>query len=373
MLNIAQRPCCPKDMLTLHGMCGFCQWFFIEKPSQFLRALFGGLFMCYNTHIARKECVFLQSTKKQVLLAEAALLLAGLIWGSGFVVMKTSLDLLPVNWLLSFRFAIAAAVLCGILWKRMLRMNRQTLIAGGICGVLLYAGYYVQTLGLGFTTAGNNAFITAIYVVLAPLFHWLISRKKPGSHVFAAAIVCLTGVGLIALQQGLRVNIGDILTLLCGVLFAVHIVAVARFTEKGMDVFLLTALQFLFAAVSGAIMGAFLEPFPPPETLFASETVSSLVYLGFICTLLALLLQNIGLKYAPVSHASLLMSTEALFGFLFGIVFLQEPFTLRFLLGAALIAGSILLSELGDKRKRKQEPAADEVRSPAGALSAEQE
>ena len=316
----------------------------------------------------------MQVAKKQVLLAEAALLFAGLIWGSGFVVMKNSLDLLPVNWLLALRFAIAAAVLCGILWKRVLRMNKRMLMMGVICGVLIYAGYYVQTLGLGFTTAGNNAFITAIYVVLVPMLHWLISRKKPGAHAVMAAVFCLAGVGIIALQQNFYVNIGDVLTLFCGILYAVHIVVVARFTEKGMDVFLLTGLQFLFAAVSAAIMGAFLEPFPPPETLFAPETVSSLVYLGLICTLLALLLQNIGLKYAPVSHASLLMSTEAPFGFLFGIIFLQEPFTMRFLLGAALIAGSIVLSELGHKLTRKKaEPVEEASPIPAGALQPEQE
>ncbi len=316
----------------------------------------------------------MQATKKQVLMAELALLFAGLIWGSGFVVMKNSLDLLPVNWLLCFRFAIAAVILCAILWKRVLRMNRQMLLAGMVCGVLLYAGYYVQTLGLNYTTAGNNAFITAIYVVLVPLFHWFISRKRPGTHAVLAAVLCLSGVGIIALQQGFHVNIGDVLTFFCGILYAVHIVAVARFTANGMDVFLLTALQFLFAAASGAIAGAFSEPFPTPEILLLPETVSSLLYLGLGCTLLALLLENVGLKYAPVSHASLLMSTEAPFGFLFGIVFLQEPFTLRFLLGASLIAGSIVLSELGHKLRRKKQAIEEEACPVAAtALSAEQE
>lgn len=314
----------------------------------------------------------MQATKKQVLMAEAALLFAGLIWGSGFVVMKNSLDLLPVSWLLCFRFAIAAVILCAILWKRVLRMDKKMLIAGMVCGVLLYAGYYVQTLGLNYTTAGNNAFITSVYVVLVPLLHWLISKKKPKSHVTLAAVMCLAGVGLIALQQDFHVNIGDVLTFFCGIVYAVHIVAVARFTQDGMDVLLLTALQFLFAAVSGAITGAMLEPFPAPEILFMPETISSLLYLGLGCTLLALLLENVGIKYAPVSHASLLMSTEAPFGFLFGILFLQEPFTLRFLLGALLITGSIVLSELGHKLGRKKQvtdvsPAANAV------LSSEQE
>ncbi len=315
----------------------------------------------------------MQATKKQVLMAEFALLFAGLIWGSGFVVMKNSLDLLPVNWLLALRFAMAAVVLCAILWKRVLRMSKQMLIAGIVCGVLLYVGYYVQTLGLSYTTAGNNAFITSIYVVLVPLFHWFISKKKPGAHIVLAAVVCLVGVGLIALQQGFQVNIGDVLTLFCGIIYAVHIVAIARFTEKGLDVLLLTALQFLVAAISAALMGAFMEPFPSAATLLLPETVSSLLYLGLGCTLLALLLQNVALKYAPVSHASLLMSTEAPFGFLFGIVFLQEPFTLRFLLGATLIAGSIVLSELGHKLKHKKQAASEACPGSANVIPAEQE
>ena len=315
----------------------------------------------------------MQATKKQVLMAEFALLFAGLIWGSGFVVMKNSLDLLPVNWLLALRFAMAAVVLCAILWKRVLRMSKQMLIAGIVCGVLLYVGYYVQTLGLSYTTAGNNAFITCIYVVLVPLFHWFISKKKPGAHIVLAAVVCLVGVGLIALQQGFQVNIGDVLTLFCGIIYAVHIVAIARFTEKGLDVLLLTALQFLVAAISAALMGAFMEPFPSAATLLLPETVSSLLYLGLGCTLLALLLQNVALKYAPVSHASLLMSTEAPFGFLFGIVFLQEPFTLRFLLGATLIAGSIVLSELGHKLKHKKQAASEACPGSANVIPAEQE
>ena len=315
----------------------------------------------------------MQATKKQVLMAEFALLFAGLIWGSGFVVMKNSLHLLPVNWLLALRFAMAAVVLCAILWKRVLRMSKQMLIAGIVCGVLLYVGYYVQTLGLSYTTAGNNAFITSIYVVLVPLFHWFISKKKPGAHIVLAAVVCLVGVGLIALQQGFQVNIGDVLTLFCGIIYAVHIVAIACFTEKGLDVLLLTALQFLVAAISAALMGAFMEPFPSAATLLLPETVSSLLYLGLGCTLLALLLQNVALKYAPVSHASLLMSTEAPFGFLFGIVFLQEPFTLRFLLGATLIAGSIVLSELGHKLKHKKQAASEACPGSANVIPAEQE
>lgn len=301
----------------------------------------------------------MQATKKQVLLSEAALLLAGLIWGSGFVVMKNALSVLPAGWLLCIRFAMAAVVLLAFSWKKLRRLDRYTLISALVCGAFLFAGYYVQTVGLAYTTVGNNAFITSIYVVLVPLFHWAVSRKKPGTHAVIAAAVCLAGVGIIALQGGFHVNIGDLLTLLCGMLYAVHIVAVAHFSEKPMDMYVFTGLQFLFCALFSGIVGALAEPFPAASILFSKETAVPMLYLGLGCTLLALTMENVALKYAPPAHASLLMSTEAPFGFLAGILFLHEPFTLRFLIGAALIAGSIVLSELGHKLTLRRAQAAE--------------
>lgn len=300
----------------------------------------------------------MQAVKKRVLLAEAGLLLAGLIWGTGFVVMKNALDLLPPAWLLCLRFGMASLILLAVFWKKLPATNRYTVIASLICGAFLLAGYYVQTLGLALTTAGNNAFITSFYVVLVPLLHWAFSRKKPGAHVFAAAVLCLAGVGVIALSGGLRVNMGDLLTLLCGVFYAFHIVAVSRASKYITDMYVFTGLQFLWCALFAGTIGVISEPFPSPAVLFSAKTLLPLFYLGLCCTLLALTLENVALKYAPPAGASLLMSTESPFGFLAGIVFLHEPFTLRFLMGAVLITGSIVLSELGDKlHLRKTVPA----------------
>lgn len=294
------------------------------------------------------------SETKKIRLAEGALLLCGVIWGSGFVVMKNSLDMLSINWLLAIRFTLAALLLCALLYKKLLSANKPMLLAGLLCGCIMYAAYFTQTIGLKGTTAGKNAFLTAVYVIFVPFINWAFIKRKPGARVLIAGALCLAGVGVIALNAGFSVNTGDAWTLLCGLLYAVHIVCVSMYTNKGMDVMLLTALQFAGTALCAGIAAVLFEPLPQAKVLFASDTLYSLLYLGLACTLLALLLQNIGLRYAPAAHASLLMSTEAPFGFLFGMVFLREPLSPRFLLGAALIAGSILLSELSQK------PAASE-------------
>lgn len=288
------------------------------------------------------------SQKRKVLLAETALLATGAIWGSGFVVMKNTLDALPVHYLLSFRFTIAAAALAIALFPRFVTLGKREILSGAACGLFLYGAYAVQTYGLSFTTAGKNAFLTSVYVVLVPFLSWAAYRRRPARRDVFAALLCMAGVGIVALDADFTVNIGDVLTLLCGLLYGVHIVAVSAFTAEGQDVMTLTMLQFIFAALCGWIAGGLFEPFPAaafaqPDTLF------SLLYLGLACTLLALTLQNVGLKYAPAAHASLLMSTEAPFGCLFGILLLNEPFTLRFAVGFLVIFASILVSQLGTK------------------------
>lgn len=301
------------------------------------------------------------NTNRRALLAQAALLLCGVLWGSGFVVMKNSLDALPITWLLALRFLIAGIALCAVLYKKIIHADRPALIGGAICGTLMYVAYLVQTVGLKYTTAGSNAFLTAVYVVLVPFFLWAMNKKRPAPREVAAGVLCLAGVGFIALTARFTVNIGDALTILCGVLYAMHIVCVSYFTGRGVDVLLLTALQFAATALLALPVALLFEPVPSIAMLSVPSTCLSLLYLGFGCTLLALVLQNIGIRYAPPAHASLLMSTEAPFGFLFGVVFLSEPLTVRFGIGAALIIGSIILSQTGQRIKKAPASVADGV------------
>ncbi len=291
-----------------------------------------------------KGCARLDTKKRLTLISEAALLLAGVIWGSGFVVMKNSLEALSINWLICLRFVLAAVVTSAFVFKKLLKGGKALLKAGAVCGGLMFLAFYAQTAGLSRTTAGNNAFLTAAYVVLVPFFQWLKSKNRPSSHAIIAGFLCLFGVGILALKGDFSINVGDALTLLCGALYAMHLLAISGYIKKGIDMLSLTAMQFAFTALFAAVAALSLESLPQIQTILNPKTLFPLLYLGLVCTLLALLLQNIGLKHAQPSHASLLMSTEAPFGFIFGMIFLNEPFSIRFLFGAAFIAASIILS-----------------------------
>lgn len=291
----------------------------------------------------------MQVNKKNRLLSEAGLLLCGLIWGSGFVVMKNSLDALPMHWLLAIRFVFAAAPLVLIFFKKIKSASAYTIKGGLLCGITIYLGYAAQTYGLQFTTAGNNAFLTAVYVVLVPFVYWVSANKKPGMRTIAAGVICLIGVGVIALDSTLKVDVGSMWTLVCGVLYAIHIVMVSVHTARGADIMALTAIQFASTSVCATFAALLFEDIPSVALILRPDVITSLLYLAVLCSIVSLLIENVALKYAPPSAASLLMSTEAVFGCLFGVIFLSEPVTLRFIMGALIIMGAILLSELRPK------------------------
>lgn len=276
-------------------------------------------------------------------LAACGLLLTALIWGFAFVVVKNSLDLIPPIYMLAFRFTIASAALALILFRRLRRIPRRDLQSGASLGVFLFAAYALQTIGCQYTTAGKNAFLTTIYVILVPFLHWLINRRRPDRYVIGGALLAMVGIGLLSLQGEGGIALGDLLTLLCGIFFAVHIVYIDRYT-LAQDPAILTVLQLATAAVLSFLLAPLIDG-PFPAQALHPEAVTGMLYLGLLSTMLGFLLQNVGQKYTTPSTASLLLSFESVFGVLFSTLFLHEAMTARMLLGCLLMFIAVLLVE----------------------------
>ena len=291
----------------------------------------------------------------QGVLARLALFSAALIWGSSFFVMKNSVDVFPPFTLLFLRFAIAFAVLSALFQKRFKGAGKAVLLRGLVLGALLFGAYSVQTLGLMRTTPGKNAFLTAVYCVLVPFFTWLVTKKRPDRCHWIAAVMCLGGIGLVSLTGDLRIGAGDGLTLVGGIIYAVHMVAVFRFGQKE-DPVLLTIIQFGAAAALSGLCALCMESFPRNVSWSAW---GGLMYLAFFATAGALLLQNVGQKYTPPAAAAILLSLESVFGVLFSVLFMKEQVTARLAAGFALIFLSVVVSEtrLGFITKRRKAPA----------------
>lgn len=310
--------------------------------------------------------------KKSIsLIASIGLLITAAIWGFSFVVVKDSLNLIGPTWMIAFRYTIAAFAMSLIFIKKWKLLNPKTILRGIITGLFLFTAYLTQTIGCNYTTAGRNAFLTTIYVILVPLIGWILYKKRPSWYVFAAAFLSIFGIGLIALgnNDATGLNAGDFLTLACGVFFALHIAFSALYISKGEDTFLLTLLQFITTAILGWFFAPILDGTFPVQPFINGNTfriVLSMLYLGLFSTMIGFTMQNLGVKYVQPSLATLFLSFESVFGVLFSVIFLHDQLTWRMILGCLLMFISIILAETKFdflKRKTQKQEIASENNS----------
>ena len=295
------------------------------------------------------------SPKTMKILAKPMLFAAALIWGTSFFIMKNALDVLPVFFLLAIRFTAGAVLLALVAGKRWKSFTPDYLWRGAVIGGFLFLAYSVQTFGLSLTTPSKNAFLTAVYCVMVPFLTWAVVKARPDRYNIAAALLCVTGVGLVSLNDQLTINAGDLLTLLCAVFYASHIVAVEK-VSPGKDITLLTVFQFAFAALYAWICGACTETFPA-QALADPAVFLPLAYLCVMATTVALLFQNVGQIWSDPASASVILSLESVFGVLFSVIFYGDPVTGRLLAGFALIFVAVVCSETKFSFLRRKTPA----------------
>ena len=288
------------------------------------------------------------------ILASGGLILTAAIWGFAFVVVKDSVDTIPPVYMVSIRYTIAAVLLGFVLISQFKKLNRYYWIHGSVTGLMLALGYITQTIGCKYTTAGKNAFLTTIYVILIPLISWPLNKKRPHFVVFLSAVMALVGIGLLALRNEggvLGFNVGDILTLICGLFYALHIIFTAKFSQDKNPV-ILTWIQFIVAAVFSWAVSPLIDGSFSVALLKSSRVIFSMLYLGIFSSLVAFLLQNICLKYMESSLASLFLSLESVFGVIFSTIFLRERMTLVMIIGCVLIFAAITIADQFHENKQ---------------------
>lgn len=279
--------------------------------------------------------------KNKANIGRLALIATTLIWGSSFVILKSTLDSITPLWVLAIRFGGAALIMLIACLPKLKKLDKQYIKGGAVMGLCLAFAYILQTYGLVYTTPGKNAFLTATYCILVPFLYWAIAGTKPDKFNISAAIVCLVGMGFVCLGNDLSVNIGDILTICCGLFYGLHIIATSRAVE-GRDALILTMLQFFFGGLICLVGAAIFEPVP---TDIPSSSWASIAYLTFMCTGLCFFLQTIGQKYTPPSQVAVILTLESVFGTAISVALGQENLTFGIVLGFCLIFCAILTSE----------------------------
>lgn len=271
-----------------------------------------------------------------------------LAWGFSFFVMKDVTALFPVFWLLLVRFGVASVLMFVVFRRRILaNLTRPIMKTGVVLGAFYGLAYVLQTYGIVYTTPGKNAFLTGVYCVLVPFCAWAMGRGKPKRTSIIAALVSLVGAGLVVLDNGLPLNVGDALTLGCAVFYALEMVIVSD-EGRGKDVWALTFWQFLtITAIVG--VGSLLVEQPPSLELFTPANIGALLFLAVICSFATLAVLNYALTKVDPAAGSLLSSLESPSGVAFSVAFGYEALTPKLLIGFALIFCGIIFSEVGDK------------------------
>lgn len=284
------------------------------------------------------------------------LVVATILWGLSFVVMKDTVDVIGPASLIGVRF-FACGIILGVVFMRRMRahFNRDHVIKGLIIGVVLFLAFWIQTIGLAHTTPGKNAFLTATYCVIVPFAWWALSRRRPTIFNVIAAVMCVAGVGLVSNLGSLSMGYGDAMTLLCAFVFAIHIVLVAKFSD-GCDIYVLTVYQFLFGGIAGIAIGGAVETWPTFDQI-TPDFLFNMAYLIIFASCIALLIQNVALAHVPPAQASLLLSLESVFGVLFSVILYGEEVTLQLLAGFALIFAAIVVSETFPLKGRRNSEA----------------
>jgi len=281
--------------------------------------------------------------------ADASLVLATILWGATFVVVKDALDNASVFAFLALRFALATVLMALIFRRAFQKLDRHQVRAGALIGTLLFAGYVFQTTGLLYTSPSKAAFITGFGVVLVPIFSALFWRRRINRWVGVGASAALLGLYFLTVPPaGLtQLNRGDLLVLGCAAVFALHIIVVGRYSARHP----VGALSFLQVATTGmlttfALPVVALTGLEPIRINWTAGLLFAVIITAVFATAICFSIQVWAQQYTTATHTAIIFTLEPVFAALTSYILLSERLGARALFGAALILAGILLAEL---------------------------
>lgn len=286
------------------------------------------------------------------------LFLTAAIWGVAFVAQSMGMEHVGPFTFSCARFFLGGLVLLPFVWysgkkkgnTMVIPGHRKTLLIGGLsCGIALCLATNFQQIGIQYTTVGKAGFITACYIVIVPVMGLLLG-KKCSPMVAGAVVLSLGGLYLLCMAGGeLAMNRGDLLMLVCALLFSAHIMIIDFFSPV-VDGVKMSCIQFFVSAVlSGAAMFLWEKP-DMGQLLMAWAPV---LYAGVLSCGVGYTLQIIGQKGMNPTVASLILSLESSISVLAGWVILGQRLTSRELWGCVLMFGAIILAQLPNPVERK--------------------
>ena len=291
--------------------------------------------------------------KKTSLRSNLLLFLTAVIWGVAFVAQSAGMEYVGPFTFNTVRSVIGGIVLIPCIFilnrgkqnRQRSRQGRRDLIRGGICcGIFLAAASSFQQFGIQHTSVGKAGFITALYILLVPLLG-LLFGKRVSRRVWIAVAIAVLGMYLLCVNEGFSIAFGDLLVMVCALLFAVHILVVDYFSPRA-DGVQLSCIQFFTCGLICAV-GMFLFEKPSFQQILTAWM--PVLYAGVMSCGVAYTFQIIGQRDTDPTVASLILSLESVVSVLAGWLLLHQALSLRELGGCALVFCAIVLAQLPDK------------------------
>ena len=283
---------------------------------------------------------------------EWLLLLTATLWGSGFIAQRQAMLYFKPFTYIAIRFLIGGSIVLAYLLLRrkstapqattLPKPDTKTLFFGIIaCGLALCAGTALQQIGLVTTTVSKTGFITALYMVFVPILSIFLGRKIR-LRVWAAVLLAALGLYFLSIKSGFSIEKGDLTILVGSVIWACHILLIDHFSAR-VDGLKLACGQFFVTALIAGLIAIFIEGLQAPAFSLPWWTV---LYSGIVVVGVAFSLQVIGQQTVKPAVGALILSLEAVFALIFGVLLLHERPTPRELLGCLLVATAVLLVQL---------------------------
>lgn len=292
--------------------------------------------------------------KNKEIESSLVLLLAAAIWGFAFVAQRVGAKYVGSFTFNGIRFALGCISLIPLIiyFSKKSKKNSElencgsdkggnisTIEAGAILGIVLFIASSLQQIGLEETTAGKAAFITGFYIVLVP-FMGVFLKHKIHKNTWISAGFAIVGLYLLSITKGFTISKGDLYELIGSIFWAVHILLIDRFTKK-IDTLKLSVVQFATCSILSMITALIFEDI---SIIGIRQALIPILYGGVASVGIAYTLQAFGQKYAKPSRAAIILSMEAVFASIGGIVILGEVMGVKGYLGCMLMLTGMLLS-----------------------------
>ena len=304
----------------------------------------------------------MEMIRKKPLRGTIILLIATIAWGLSYVMQSKAMDYLePLTYngirILAGGIALIPVTLLFRKLDPMYRemgkdsiekMNRISFCGGIVCGIFLCGAASMQQYGISMSSAGKSGFITALYIVMVPIFGILFRRKVTWTAAIGV-VLAVAGFYFLSVKERFQIESGDYMLLAGAFLFSFQILFIDHFLEKGADPVMMCCVEFLTAGII-LIPVMFLLEKPVWKNIWdAKETI---LYAGLVSGAFGYLLQMIGQRDLEPTAASLLMSLESVFAALFGWLILKEFLSSKELLGCALVFLAVIIAQIPANGKK---------------------